>query len=81
MISPVIIGQSHVRKGWDDVGPDHPFLSVHIQGPCLAVALPPQPLTACLFGCIYLLKWPGLCCLYAALWLLLWPGLGGASMA
>jgi hypothetical protein len=31
-------------KGLDEVGPDHPFLSVRIQvplSPCLAVALPP----------------------------------------
>jgi hypothetical protein len=31
-------------KGWDEVGPDHPFLSDRIQvplRPCLAVALPP----------------------------------------
>jgi hypothetical protein len=41
-------------KGWDVVGPDHPFLSVRIQVPlrlCLAVALPPKPLAECLFGC------------------------------
>jgi hypothetical protein len=31
-------------KGWNEVGPDHPFLSVGIQvlmRPCLAVALSP----------------------------------------
>jgi hypothetical protein len=30
-------------KGWDEVGPDHPFLSVRIQvplRPCLEVVLP-----------------------------------------
>jgi hypothetical protein len=33
-------------KGWDEGGPDHPFLCVRIQiplRPCLAVVLPPQP--------------------------------------
>jgi hypothetical protein len=42
-------------KGWDEVDPDHLFLSVRIQvplRPCLAIALPLQPSAGCPFGCI-----------------------------
>jgi hypothetical protein len=41
-------------KGSDEVGPDHHSLTVRIQAPlrpCLVVALPPQPLAGCSFGC------------------------------
>jgi hypothetical protein len=41
-------------KGWDEIGPDHPSLSVRIQiplRPCLAITLPPWPLPRCLFSC------------------------------
>jgi hypothetical protein len=37
-------------KGWDEVGPHHPFLFVRIQVPlrqCTAVAFPPYALTGC----------------------------------
>jgi hypothetical protein len=46
MILPGTIGQSQLlalSKGWDEVGPDHPVLSVRIQvplRPCLEVVLP-----------------------------------------
>jgi hypothetical protein len=68
-------------KGWDEAGPDHPFLSVRIQvplRPCIAVAFPPQALSRNFLPCFALLLYMERKAMYctqrrATLFRFVWP--------